>query len=190
MKDRSNDPSLLWDGTYCSQCHGLLLPRGDGLLTCPYPLNVQAYPPWNNKDWLPSLGSQGRNSFQARNPLYAPFHHLCYTSIEALAGTTAQRVHQDRLLWWPTALWMAALPLSYVLLPEPMKAQPVLTFLLRSSTLGTLFLMASWMTWICMDTADSTASSSRLNSSKQPHAPHLTSPMKIRPIDFTSIPWL
>lgn len=50
-------------------------------------------------------------------------------------------------------------------------------------------LRESWMAWICMETADSTASSKRLNSSKQPHAPHFTNPTKIRPIDFTSIPW-
>ena len=50
-------------------------------------------------------------------------------------------------------------------------------------------LMASWMTWICMETADNTASSRRLNSSKQPHAPHFTRPTKIRLIDFTSMPW-
>lgn len=45
------------------------------------------------------------------------------------------------------------------------------------------------MAWICMETADSTASSKRLNSSKQPHAPHFTRPTKILPIDFTSMPW-
>ena len=44
------------------------------------------------------------------------------------------------------------------------------------------------MVWICIETADSTASSSLLNSSKQPHAPHLMIPMKILPILFTSIP--
>ena len=50
-------------------------------------------------------------------------------------------------------------------------------------------LRAAWMVWICMETADSTASSSLLNSSKQPQAPHLMIPMKIRPILFTSIPY-
>lgn len=50
-------------------------------------------------------------------------------------------------------------------------------------------LRESWMAWICMETADNTASSKRLNSSKQPHAPHFTKPTKIRPIDLTSIPW-
>jgi len=64
----------------------------------------------------------------------------------------------------------------------------LLTFLPRSSTDGDLCLMASWITWICIETADRTASSSRLNSSKQPHAPHLISPMNMRPIDFTSMP--
>lgn len=49
-------------------------------------------------------------------------------------------------------------------------------------------LRESWMAWICMETADRTASSKRLNSSKQPHAPHFTKPTKILPIDFTSIP--
>lgn len=32
--------------------------------------------------------------------------------------------------------------------------------------------MASWMTWICCDIADSWSSLRRLNSSKHPHAPH------------------
>lgn len=39
-----------------------------------------------------------------------------------------------------------------------------------------------------MDTADNTASSSLLNSSKQPQAPHFTKPTNMRPIDFTSMP--
>lgn len=47
---------------------------------------------------------------------------------------------------------------------------------------------SSYLTWICMETAESTASSRRLNSSKHPHAPHLTRPTKILPIDWTSMP--
>ena len=49
-------------------------------------------------------------------------------------------------------------------------------------------LRAAWIVWICIETADSTASSSLLNSSKQPQAPHFMIPMKIRPMLFTSIP--
>ena len=44
------------------------------------------------------------------------------------------------------------------------------------------------MVWICMETAERTASSSLLNSSKQPQAPHLIMPMKILPMLFTSMP--
>lgn len=40
-----------------------------------------------------------------------------------------------------------------------------------------------------METADRTDSSKRLNSSKQPHAPHFSKPTKIRPMDFTSMPY-
>lgn len=40
-----------------------------------------------------------------------------------------------------------------------------------------------------METADKTDSSKRLNSSKQPHAPHFNNPTKILPIDFTSMPY-
>lgn len=63
------------------------------------------------------------------------------------------------------------------------------TFLPRSSALGRRFLIASCITWICIETADNTASSNLLNSSKHPQAPHFTRPINIRPIDFTSIPW-
>ncbi len=44
----------------------------------------------------------------------------------------------------------------------------------------------TWMVWICWLTADSTSSSRRLNSSKQPQAPHLTRPTKMRPMDLKS----
>ena len=40
---------------------------------------------------------------------------------------------------------------------------------------------ATWMVWICCDTADNILSSSRLNSSKQPQAPTWQRPTKIRP---------
>eukprot|EP00961_Rhodomonas_salina_P168179 2267132-Rhodomonas_salina.1 len=49
-------------------------------------------------------------------------------------------------------------------------------------------LSAAWIVWICCDTAESTSGSRRLNSSKQPHAPHLTNPVKMRPMDLKSIP--
>ena len=41
-----------------------------------------------------------------------------------------------------------------------------------SVVVGACALMAAWMVWICMLTALSTDSSRRLNSSKQPQAPH------------------
>ena len=43
-------------------------------------------------------------------------------------------------------------------------------------------LRASWIVWICCETADNIRSSRRLNSSKQPHAPTWHSPTNIRPI--------
>ena len=45
---------------------------------------------------------------------------------------------------------------------------------------------AAWMVWIWLDTALRTSSSSRLNSSKHPQAPHFSSPVNIRPIDLKS----
>ena len=48
--------------------------------------------------------------------------------------------------------------------------------------------MPSWMTWICCEIAESWSSLRRLNSSKQPHAPHLTSPQKMRPMLWKSMP--
>ena len=64
----------------------------------------------------------------------------------------------------------------------------LLTCLSNSSHWAALTLSAAWMVWICVETAESTASSRRLNSSKHPQAPHLTRPMNILPIDFTSMP--
>ena len=57
-----------------------------------------------------------------------------------------------------------------------------------TSTCGSLFLIAAWMTWICCEISESWSGSSRLNSSKHPHAPHLTSPTKMRPMLFESMP--
>lgn len=57
----------------------------------------------------------------------------------------------------------------------------------NSLTVGVEFLRASCMGWICMDIAESVASSKRLNSSKQPQAPHFTKPTRIRVRDCTSI---
>lgn len=54
------------------------------------------------------------------------------------------------------------------------------------SLLSFWLFSASWMVWICCDTADSMRSSSRLNSSKQPHAPTWHRPTKIRPIAWKS----
>ena len=68
-------------------------------------------------------------------------------------------------------------------------SRPTPTCRPSSSVEGSLVFSAACIVWICIDTADNTASSKRLNSSKQPQAPHFTKPMKIRPIDFTSIPW-
>lgn len=45
------------------------------------------------------------------------------------------------------------------------------------------------MAWINVDTVDNVFSSSRLNSSKQPHAPLFANPVKMRPIDLTSKPY-
>lgn len=64
-----------------------------------------------------------------------------------------------------------------------------LTCLPSNSVWDSRLLTAAWIVWICIETADKTASSRRLNSSKQPQAPHFTSPINIRPIDFTSIPY-
>ena len=61
-------------------------------------------------------------------------------------------------------------------------------FLFSSSTVGSWFLIAHWMTWICWEIAESCSSKSLLNSSKHPQAPHFTSPMKILPIDLKSMP--
>lgn len=69
-----------------------------------------------------------------------------------------------------------------------LNSQLFYTSLPSSSHTVLWFFKASWIVWICMDTADSTDSSSLLNSSKQPQAPHFTRPTKIRPIDFTSMP--
>ena len=57
-----------------------------------------------------------------------------------------------------------------------------------TSHCGSRPLIAPWMIWICCEISDSWSGSSRLNSSKQPHAPHLTSPTKMRPIDLESMP--
>ena len=61
----------------------------------------------------------------ARVLLYAPshrrdntYHSLCYTSHGALAGTrnSSMGPPHEGLIWRPIALWVNALPLSYVLL--------------------------------------------------------------------------
>lgn len=70
----------------------------------------------------------------------------------------------------------------------PPKTYAKATFFPSKSQCVCRFLIASCMVCICMETADNTASSNLLNSSKHPHAPHLTNPVNIRPIDFTSIP--
>ena len=45
-----------------------------------------------------------------------------------------------------------------------------------------LFLRASWMDFTCDETTESTSTVMRLNSSKQPHAPVCTRPLKIMPM--------
>ena len=44
------------------------------------------------------------------------------------------------------------------------------------------FFSASWICLIWEETTDSTSASMRLNSSKQPHAPHCTRPEKMEPM--------
>ena len=44
------------------------------------------------------------------------------------------------------------------------------------------FLNASWMHFTCDDTTESTSTVIRLNSSKHPHAPHCTKPLKMLPM--------
>ena len=44
------------------------------------------------------------------------------------------------------------------------------------------FRSASWMHFTCDDTTESTSTVIRLNSSKHPHAPHCTSPLKMLPM--------
>ena len=47
---------------------------------------------------------------------------------------------------------------------------------------SSLFLSASWMLFTCDDTTESTSTVMRLNSSKHPHAPHCTRPLKMLPM--------
>ena len=126
---------------------------------------------WQGRVVRAGFYSTNKGSLYRHTCTYAYYCFLLFLCIQELCVST-QIQHQG-------LSWLKNVQITPIVL---------VTCLSSSSHRVALTLSAAWMVWICMETAESTASSRRLNSSKHPQAPHLTRPMNILPMDLTSMP--